>query len=154
MSFNNGMYAIRSLGGLVLYLHDRSTVDLSVANGGCLVVGYARNAAPNCLPVVIPFLGVSGNFLEFVDIDAAEDYVFERGWDDDVPNPQPYVVIRVASLYRATHMKPNAQWTRGYIGDPKYSIAGTYQEKPKCDCGGDKCKLPHMTWCSVYKAPE
>ena len=25
------------------------------------------------------------------------------------------------------------------------------KEDPVCDCGGEKCKLPHFTWCSAYK---
>lgn len=25
------------------------------------------------------------------------------------------------------------------------------KEEPVCECGGEKCKLPHSRWCPMYK---
>ena len=105
--------------------------------------------------------------IDFDSVHAAEMYVWERGWDEDGLTAFPinsYAIVRQTLGVPPTIPSPPALSSAGKVAasqlpqfsnwDFLFKNGERFTDKPavpKCDCGGDKCKLPHFRWCSMFK---
>lgn len=164
MEFKRGMYIIYEGNSVHRHIYGHvPAMHLLNGNPTASVIGYSRiggNVNANYY-----FRDDQGHFTDFSDISKAEEYVYLRGWDDVsdqtlgnyslIPNRSYFYPFVPATPLPTTYGAPVSfvydpfDNTEEMIVNSKIGIS----EKPKCDCGGDKCKLPHHSWCSVYKEP-
>ena len=163
MELKNGLYLVNDKGdGSRRAIKGRvSAQSLLSGNPFAEVIGYVPSRTARGISYY--FRDVYGSHTGFRDIDEAEDYIHMRGWDDDDDSrlgsysviPGRVTIGRTARTANNTisgSSKSLSDWATEEREKDSWTIG--YAEKPKCDCGGEKCKLPHMTWCSVYKEPE
>ena len=167
MEFLRGLYIIDE-GFNLLHRHIYGHVpalNFLHSNPNASVVGYSRISAPNA-PATSHYFRNDTGYIEFMDIDLAEEYVYMRGWDDDntttlgnystIPGRMTVgMVVQAAKNIMNSGYAPPAALTWTNDSETAYDINRALGlVKPRCDCGGDKCNLPHMRWCSIYKEPE
>ena len=140
MKLKNGYFIVEIPSGTPIVLRNRyDTASVLSSHYGSTIVGYQRTTH---YPVSSPdffFMTDHGQPERFDNIADAETYVYERGWDDDntttLGNYFPILSRLKASI----------------PCQPLEYIAVSISFPLKCDCGGAKCKLPCMEWCSTRR---
>jgi len=158
MEFKRGQYVILESTGQYRHIYGHVMAANLLRNSvGSVIVGYARMGMAGGIFPVCYFADDQKNQIVFPNIEDAEEYVYLRGWDDDnTPTLCNYSTIpgRMIVAMAKNIMNPNGYPPLSLFSALDHIDVTITIEKPKCDCGGEKCKLPHMTWCSVYKEPE
>ena len=149
MEFKRGLYIIDE--GLCnpRYFYGHALArNLLNANPKAFIIGYSRfgdNGAPNA----DYYFRDDKGCIAFTDLSEAEEYVYLRGWDDD----NTATLGNYSVIYSRVSLKMVTQaaisWNEGLKEAVDRALGR--EEKPKCDCGGVKCNLPCMDWCSLKR---
>ena len=157
MHFKNGYYRmiVNGIGSSMC----RSDAEYHlIAYPTAFVYAYERTGGVGSANATWQFLDLIGSILHMKTVEEAEEYVYERCWDEDNLNYFPgYAKVRLlpALGLSSSGIVPLSQIPPCTVDFGNQLFKGKWftDEAPKCDCGGDKCKLPHFRWCSVYKEP-
>ena len=126
---NNGRFYCLSAGAYPYFFREmQDTMLVTVGGSNPEIIsecnGYVRDgeSAPRL------FGGASGLPWR-IPVCYAYAHIMHKGWDNPAPNPKAVLGFDEAGNLTA--------------------YSEELKQEPKCDCGGAKCNLPCVSWCST-----
>lgn len=146
---HNGVLIVKSIltnGSNVVFFKNGTAAFLHMKDHpGSKIIGYRHSLFAKPASDYI-FMTDSGQPLRFDNIVDAEQYIYEHGWDDD----NSTTIGNYFSILNRMKNPPQPNMKSIYIEestDPSMELT----LPKKCDCGGVKCNLPCVDWCSTRR---
>jgi len=138
VKFKNGQFVVGKQFSPV-YLIEMDDTYLTISGHGTFdkVIGYRRYQS-----VLIDWFYDAFMCVQEFSVSDAILYVNSNGWDDDAGKGMTVSPTAIPASFAA-----NAPW----LIDELPMIEIHIEKATRCDCGGVKCKLPCVDWCSLRK---